>query len=403
MKGLIKYIPIVIALLGTVFCSCSNDDEEDLLPPSNLNVSQVDEDILEKTVRHSTDVVQFKNIELFGKDYEKCRMSGNATVNMTYNITPLYLHASQDNPRSGDYYIIEGTISISSDEMYKGLQKLKWGNKDRHSTSVLGFYLNNFDFDVSVNAVDDMSKSVEFSEVPYPMTTENAKTYTSGISWNLNGCISGGKSGIGGTVETGVNFKNSESYALNDVTIRNCYNMQKGIVNYKIQINNLPKSWDEKPPQVSIKTYDFHFTWVWRIPHTKTNDTSTRYKMTVKLNNLTYQTNNANSKTPSSLASKSLTRVFDLPLPNRVPTGAVVLRNDQKMNMNDIVYTNVDSRKEYCDSTFSAYGISEAYKRHLPEGRYALRFKLDGVEYKSNKNINVERGKCLNLISGFFY
>lgn len=403
MKKHIKYIPIVIALLSTVFCSCNNDYEEDLLPPSNLNATQVDEDILEKTVRHSTDVVKFKDIVLFSKDKERCRMSGNATVNMTYSITPLYLHATQDNPRYGDYYIIEGTISISSDEMYKGLQKLKWGAGNRHNTSVLGFFLNNFDFDVSVNGVDDMSKSVEFSEVPYPMTTENAKTYTSGISWNLNGCVSGGKSGIGGTVETGVNFKKSESYALNDVSIRNCYNTQKGIVNYKIQINNLPKDWNGKPPLVSIKTYDFHFTWVWRIPHTKANDTSTRYKMTVKFNNLTYQTRNADNKTPSTLTSKSLTKVFDLPLPNRVPTGAVVLKNDQKMNMNDIVYTNVDSRKEYSDSTFSAYGISETYKRHLPVGKYNLKFKLDGVECKSNKTIEVERGKSLSLISGFYY
>lgn len=389
-------------LTGAVFCSCDSDDAEEYSSSEDIAANIVAEDLLEKTVRTSSDVVNFKNIELFKKGKEKCRMSGKATVNMTYSITPLYLHHSWENPLDGDYYIVEGTISIISDEMYKGYQTLKWGNGNRHTTRVRGFFLNNLDFDVSVNAVDDMSRNVEFSEIPYPMTTINSKTYTSGISWNLNGCVSGGKSGIGGTVETGVNFKKSESYSLSDVSIRNCCDTQKGIVNYNIAINNLPDSYDKEPPLVSRNTLDFHFAWVWRIPHTKVNDTSTRYKMTVKINNLTYQCNNGDNF-DNTIVSKTLAKEFELPLPNRVPTGSVELNNDQDMNLDDIVYTNIDTRKEYCDTTFSAYGVSETYKRYLPVGKYNLRFKLDGTECKSNEVIEVERGKALNLKTGFYY
>lgn len=402
MKELIRYISVLMALSCGVFCSCDNDDVEENFSSENIVANLEADELLEKTVKTSSDVVDFRNVELFKKGKEMCRMSGKATVNMTYSITPLYLHHSLENPLDGDYYIIEGTISIVSDEMYKGHQTLKWGNGNRHITSVRGFFLNNFDFEVSVNAVDEMSRKVEFSEIPTPMTTINSKTYTSGMSWSLNGCVSGGKSGIGGTVDTGVNYKKTESYSLSDVSIRNCCNMQEGIVNYNVKVNNLPSSYDKEPPLVSRNTLDFHFMWVWRVPHTKVNDTSTRYKMTVKLNNLTYQCNNGGNF-DNTIVSKTLAKEFELPLPNRVPTGSVELNNDQDMNLDDIVYTNINTRKEYRDTTFSAYGVSETYKRYLPVGKYNLRFKLDGTECKSTEPVEVERGKVLGLKTGFFF
>lgn len=79
-----------MALSCGVFCSCDNDDVEENSSSENIVANLEADELLEKTVKASSDVVDFRNVELFKKGKEKCRMSGKATVNMTYSITPLY-------------------------------------------------------------------------------------------------------------------------------------------------------------------------------------------------------------------------------------------------------------------------------------------------------------------------
>ncbi len=342
---------------------------------------------------------KLSNVVIFEgkKTYKK---SGTASFEMYYSVTPLYAFRNEESNYVGDFYVVDATYSLASDKMYFGSQAVEyqtyWGVA---KANVKGFFLRGCQVDISI--VDSKGSEVAslFQKAPAPSTTIGSTTYTSGVTWDFNAALSGGIKDGNLTSDAGFSYNSSSTRSVKDVSITNLSN-SVGKVSYKLEINNLPSNSNGSVPAVAINTLDFHSGWVWQIDNTAENDTATQYRMKVTVKDLIY---GATSDNYSRFAIPDQTFYIELPVPNRVASGTVVLTNTVKDKyMTDVRFTDAKG-KVFADGSGSVYGKEKYYTASLPEGSYTLSFKLDGKEYSSAvAEIAVKRAESLPLSSGYY-
>ena len=361
------------------------------------------EDLLQAT--HISSVYDFslKNETIFEDKKGKLQLSGEGRFEQYYSVIPLYAFKSDKSNYVGDFYLVDATFSMVSDKMYSGLRKdVKWGNK---KSDVMGFYLGDYQIDISLVDSDGNSAPVRFNQMPSPTTTINSVTYDSGVSWSFNSGLSGGAADSGLSLGMGCSYSSSKTRTVRDLAIID-NSQAEGNVNYKLEIKNLPTKYVE-PPMIARSTFDFHCGWVWCVDDTQEFYVSTKYKMKVRLTNLRYVAkaeNNGHGLIDGYswyIGDKEF--FFDLPVPNRIPAGNVKLVNSEKDKyMTDIVFTDSkDAAKTFSDLSGSVYGTRQFYEVSLPEGTYKVRFKLGGVAC-TGENIVVKRAETLELQSGYY-
>jgi len=330
------------------------------------------------------------------------KMSGTGYFEQTYSIIPLYAFPTSSGNSQGDYYIVDACFSVISSDMYHGINQVKvGGNKPK----VNGFFLKSLTVEVTLTDSKGKTVDTEFYQLPAPSTTVGSTTYTSGSSWSINGGFAFGTPGVTASASGSYTWSSSKTRVVRDLAIKND-SEHSGLVKYSLEVKNLPSRTSMKvPPMISRGTLDFHTGWVWNVKSAKEFDSSTRYKMKVRLVNLTYTTGTDSNYPASTLTfpfSKDFT--FDLPVPNRIPSGRVILSNSEAGTyMKDVVFTSAtDSKKRYPDKSGSIYAQGESCTMILPEGKYKLEFNLGSTAYASPDSVHiaVPRISTLNLQSG---
>lgn len=404
MRNTFICLPALMAAFGVLFCSCGGDGIEEPGIPGSVNSYDVNTDyqkLLNAYNGNAIENISYKDKVIVDLVSRQKKISGKGQVSVTYSVIPLYVHQAEEKA-SGEYYIVDATVSIASKDMYTPPTSFKFDNSNK-SYTYCGLYLKGFDVQATLKRTDGAAESVSFDRFPAPETTISSTTYTSGVTWGINGVVSGGEKGVGGTVEASFSYTSSKTRNISDLTINN-YCERTGLVSYKVSVNNLPQRASEAAPAISHSTLDFHFSWVWYLPNVKANDEKTRYVMNLSVANLTYEGIGSFNQTKVTEVFPSIQKELKLPVPNRILSGSVDIENDTEKLMSDIIYTNLETKIAYPDITTSAYGEGMRYKRELPIGKYSLSFKLDGKECKSDESepVEVRTARNMRIYSGYY-
>lgn len=337
------------------------------------------------------------NATVLKQDGREYKMSGTGHFEQYYSIIPLH---SFDNNK-GDFYLIDATFSVASKDMYKGVISAKLGKK---SYKAAAFFLKGFN--IKIEMVDKNGNVVrpKFYNAPQPVTMTGSTSYSSGITWSLNGTLAGNKTGGNLTVSGGATYNTSKSRTIQDVMIASA--AREGKVDYSIDIQNLPSK-PKAPPLVASNTLDFHCGWVWYVDSANENDTTTSYRIKVSVDKLVYgskgEVENGKMSNEHQFNNEF---IFNLPQPNRIPGGYVRLYNSiNDSYMTNICFTNAkDSTKVYRDMSGSVYTKSEYYEACLPEGEYNLEFNIGNTKHTSASigTFTVVRAETLTLQSGVY-
>jgi len=142
---------------------------------------------------------------------------------------------------------------------------------------ICGFYLEKLTTTSEIITTSGYSARFPSFGTPMPTTTVGQTSYSSGLSWNLGGSLSGtiGSSMLlCGTISGGVTFSNTQDRSISDVDV--LLNTSGSNVKYEYPFNNLPYYWALKitdPPAISVNDAEFVQDWVWRVPESKDGET----------------------------------------------------------------------------------------------------------------------------------
>ncbi len=410
MRYIFKKFAAATAIAFPLLCSCEKESPETApdvkadteKPYVEAEASDTEEnDIFNAFHLNNSKKFYMEDYEIITLGKEHIKLDGNVTVDQFYTIVPLYAYETEGSNYTGDFYLVDATISIASDAMYKGVNEvvIKQSRNKKAVYKYSGFYLTGYGFDAEI-VTDDY---VKFNEFPLPKTTENATTYTSGTTINLDATLSGTSEAGGITIGSGVNRSKSKTRSVNDIGIVNNTSYDGGKVSYKINVNNLPKKSQnpKAPPTVARTTFDLHYSWIWQIPSVPEGDKRT-FKMKVKISDLSYVCMlQDHSLITQHDFVKSFETTFDLPAPCRKPVGSITIGNSEDELMRGFELTNTRTREVFKDESGSVYAKGQEYKIHVPEGDYRISFKL-GDRTVSGSGLKVSRGKDLYRSSGSF-
>ncbi len=410
MRYIFKKSAAAIAIAFPLLCSCGKDDPDtapnvkvDTEPNVEAEAADTEEnDIFNAFHLNNSKKFYLNDYEIIALGKERVKLDGNVTVDQFYTIVPLYAYETEGSNYTGDFYLVDATISIASDAMYKGLNEVTI-KRSKNQTAVYkysGFYLTGYGFDAEI-VTDDY---VKFNEFPLPKTTENAITYTSGTTVNLDATLSGTEETGGITIGSGVKMSKSKTRSVNDIGIVNNTSYDGGKVSYKISVNNLPKKSEnpKTPPTVARTTFDLHYSWIWQIPGVPERDKRT-FKMKTKISDLSYvcMLQDHSLITQHDFVN-SFETSFDLPAPCRKPVGSITIGNSEEGKlMRGFELTDSRTREVFKDESGSVYSAGQEYKIYVPEGDYRIRFIL-GDRTVSGSGLKVSRGKDLYRSAGSF-
>ncbi len=393
-----KHQHILYAFAAAALLSSCGKQELDTETPEYISGNR--DELLQSA--HVSDSFQYKldKVTIYKNNKDKqFKKSGSATFDGLFTITPLYAFKSENSNYAGDFYVIDATFSVASENMYFGKEEVyEYTQYGIDYFDVKGFFLKGYQIETSLTDLSGNEIAPVFQKAPSPSTTIGATTYTSGVTWKFDAALSGGLKDRNLTSSAGFSYDSSRSRTVKDVSITNL-SSSSGTVSYKLTVNNLPKdAYHGSVPEIAINTFDFHCGWIWQIDNTAENDTDKGFIMQVKIKDLTYGTTKSDFTSPVHVLN------VPLPIPNRVASGKVVLTNTVKDTyMTDVTFTDADG-KVFADNSGSVYGKDKFYTVSLPEGNYKLSFKLDGRQYASDDSspVRVKRAEELPITSGYY-
>ena len=167
-----------------------------------------------------TSVVSAKKVIINGSypvlrdDYRDTELSSlNDVQYAVYQVEYDIYHAHSENAgENRNYYFIHQEIMADFNDVYKGVY-----NKSVTGISKVCEWYGDY---ITVETVPDGTSGMEIHRNS-PGTTEQTKSYTSGISWSLGGEFGVDKDGPSGAISAGISVENSETYEVADVTISN--------------------------------------------------------------------------------------------------------------------------------------------------------------------------------------
>lgn len=329
-------------------------------------------------------------------------MTKSSTIDLSYNIYPLY--SFEGSNTQGDFYVVEGTITVHNAGMYNGKWIKKHGGVRAH---LCAYYM--YGFQIETQLVDDHGVAIPdvsfpAGATPVPESTIGSTSYTSGFTWGLNGSFTGGvssgKPAATGTFGFSLSWNNSETRQISDLSITK--SGSNGSVIHTLDLKNLPTKYskrDDDIPSIAIGDLTLHQTWVWYIPSTTDYSTET-FNMRVKISKAAYYAWHwyMAGGGDFDLRTFNATGDFDftvgLTAPSRVPTGQLTVVNSSQTHhyVEDIKIWNWNSENSYDtdpDYTItqtiissSGSGTTEGSSASiwLPVGKYhieATRYNLD--------------------------
>lgn len=370
------------------------------------------------------------------------KLTKYSTIDVAYRIYPLY--SFKENATSGDFYIVQSSVTVHNGGMFEG----QWTKKHGGVYARLGgFYMSRFNIDAAFQKVTTIRQGDKVSDVysdfsgvnypagatPVPESSVGATTYQSGFSWGLNASVSGGFQGKTPTGQIAfggnVGWSNSESRTTSDLTIAK--NAPGNRVGYAFTVNNLPHTSGGSKytdiPQIAKSDFTMYQTWVWHVPSTKDNDTDTfgmKVSADVEYKGYHWYSTAADFSVKTfngALPKDSRTLPVKFLPPNRVPYGQLVLVNTSKSHqyLHSVKIwksTNHTDKPDYkieqtiASSQGSSSTAVSSATLALPTGKYrieAVRCNLsedgeeaDRVEVVSRNDIEVLLARDTNVDGG---
>lgn len=341
--------------------------------------------------------------------------SSSATLHLEYY--PLY--SFEDNNSNGDYYLFSAKFTIENRPMYKG----SWVNKHGGvKTHLCAFIFDYAKLNFQLMDSDYSEITPKFDVGPNPETTSVNVSHEEGMSWSLDGSVTGGWEGSGPaallSVSGGVSFSNSTSVSFPDLLVRN--NSSKGQVKIEYDIADevagYMRGGTMYPPTATLCKSDLvlRASWVWRIDSTKDNSdeyftlmmtpevgySAMRFYSTALVDGKFYYFDNAiTNRAPA----------INIQAPNRVPTGQVKINNTESQG---IYFTDMKIWKAnayrtgspvYSNTESVASGDSKSVI--LPTGDYRADIRVGrsstSLRTCSTKSFTVRKGDVLILNSAF--
>lgn len=349
------------------------------------------------------------------------KLTRNGTIDFAYSVYPLYSFRANGSS-AGDYYIVEGTFTVHNAQMYNGSWTQKHGGVKSH---LCGFYLKKFEVKNTLCAIDGTDLTdVKFPSqgTPVPETTIGSTSYSSGFSWSISGSISGGKKGgapeFSGTLSGNIGWNNTESRSVSDLTINE--DSSDGKVGYVFDVNNTPhrSSVNKYTSVPSIASSDFtiHQSWIWYVPLTADNDTTTEFVMRVWVKP-TYESYHwyssaadfSTSSWDDAVLKDDQTFWVKLLRPNRIPKGVLELANTktEQEYMTDIKIWKEDSNiSKAPDYTIPGSFRGKAATIELPTGGYRVQVKLGASadlleDYYTPGTVEIRLAETTSVDAGF--
>ena len=393
-----------------------NEHAEGAPPLLNASPDDVRQIFSYQTIDHTYNLylnVEEAHVALSKADY----IERSGQISVKYTIYPLY--AFQNQPSSGDYYIVNLRVTAHNDMMYQG----NWTQKHGAVHSRLcGFYMEDMK---SMSQIVTNGQSAEFASygTPQPTTTVSSTSYTSGISWSLGASVSGtggSQNFISATINAGVTFSNSQTRSISDVDVLNTWS--GSLVNYDYSFNNLPSYQPSirisNPPYISVNNAEFYQDWVWHVPSTTDGSTENFYlthTISPVFGSCHFFSTGADFRRHSwdNAVSGGSSFTVALTPPNRTPTGQLDINQNsgQGVYMTDIRIwkstSDVKGNPDYVESRSFANGT--AMTQYLPVGDYWIQFQagtspstLSAYHLALEDGpITIERGATCALNSGF--
>lgn len=359
---------------------------------------------------------EVEHIACSKKDY----LDGNGTVDVLYKVTPL--HAFDDQIGHGDYYVVTSSAAFNSAGMYKGHFTKKHGGVH---VRICGSYAKEFTIQSYIGDKDEKPVGQFVAgAMPNPTTTIGSTSYSTGISWNLGASVTGGvtsgRATATATANTGVSVNNSTTRNISDLDI--LLDQKNNVATYTLQFNNLPHYKDPlkltEPTEISTHTARLEHSYIVHLPDVKDNSTET-HKMIVKITKLDYGACNFHSsKVDYHTHTWGLDRFnktttyktggMDIPLPNRIPTGKIVITHDDVKYgkyIFEIKATDVKDPQKVYTFDESSYAQGDSFTSYLPVGKYDFEMKVGDSAtttsvVKSNRPIEIKRGEDTKINTG---
>ena len=392
---------VLILLLGVVLAACHQDN---ITPPSPvylpLTGTTVGEGgdysglLAKQTIHYTRNDTLVSEIGLiFSNDVD---------------ITPLY--AFQNGNSGGDYYIVDATTNVYTSQIYKAdsiSNYVVFPFAD--NATFCGYYLK--ELYSEYHLVDSAGRDIgEFpaGHFPTPSTTLGTTTYTTGFSFGISGSVKIVIKAEGVYIvpqlSVGFNFINSaEREASGPIDVQN--NTQSPVPAYLITLNDLPDLGNINVPEHAQGISSFHQSWIWRVPSTADGDTlAFRLKSSHQLE---FLANSIISNQVGEIYARDkavLSQTFKVTPPNRVPMGALVIKNtENSLYVSDIkIFREGQKEPVYVDN--SPYAPGQSFRLNLDVGKYYVELgkgktygqldtyplALDYVEVKRDQSVNLE-------------
>ncbi|MDD3108137.1 MAG: hypothetical protein PHV49_02870, partial [Alistipes sp.] len=114
-------------------------------------------------------------------------VEASGQVTLTMSIYPLYAFTDQSSP--GDYYIVNTTLTAHNQTLYLGEFEHRHGGVHVHMCAYIMGHMN---MTCTMDSKAGYTVDFPINGTPTPLTTQVSQTFTSGISWNLGGSLTGG-------------------------------------------------------------------------------------------------------------------------------------------------------------------------------------------------------------------
>ena len=357
--------------------------------------------------------------QVLWSDEDWLERSSTAALNM--EIYPL--HAFDDQPGHGDYYICNSVMSIYHAGMYRGIFHSRHGGVTVH---MCGFQMKSAQSTFEPSTIHG---AVMFpaSGIPTPETTSGSVSHTEGTSFTITSGVTGGVSG-GNAVFTpsysvGATFSNSTTLSYPDVATR------KGGDNMTVQhlwevnanaigdIMGNSSCLIEPQCLMSKSTADFHQSWVWYLPDVKDNSDesfSLYHRFTTKYEAMKFYSTRVDFDRYTFSDAVNDGRptppfVITISNVNRTPTGAITVKNNDAASginyVNKVIFYEAGTTKEVLtrDETIV---MGEELSTVVPAGKYDVVI-YGGKTYNENTayicpNRELKRCGALTLTTANF-
>ena len=350
-------------------------------------------------------------------DEDRLECSSTAALNM--EIYPI--HAFDDQPGHGDYYICNSVMSIYNAGMYSGIFHSHHGGVTVH---MCGFTMKAAQSSFEPYNYNGVVK-FPFSGTPMPETTSGSVSHTEGFSFSISGGVTVG--GIGGALvlcpsfSVGASFNNSTTVTFPDVAVRKGGNDKKVEHIWEENEGDMGDiQWNSDcliEPQclMSKSTADFHQSWVWYLPDIKDNskeEFSFSHRLRVKYESMKFYSTHADFDRyhfDDAVAKEDSLITFTISNVNRTPTGTIILKNNDAASgidcINKVVFYESGTTKEVY-SRDKTLVLGEEISAILPAGKYDVVI-YGGKTYNENtayicSNKELDRCGTLNLSTANF-